>query len=155
MDARSPISVPLDVMRGPNLNESARNEKALQELEGVFLNLLMKEMRKSVPQAGLFGESHAQKMFTEMLDEVYAQKMAESGQLGLAKMMAEQIELQSRQREIREALHAAEPGRFFRNSVRSGAPQYFELPQLPSRQEFMTVKSPPDTADMFPVDGPW
>lgn len=152
MNALSPISLPLDVLRTPNLQDGVREQKALQEMEGLFLHLLMKEMRKSVPQGGLLGESPAQKMFQEMLDEVYAQKMAESGQLGIAKVMADQIALHDRQREIREALREAKTD-LVSVQRRARPPDFFGLPQMGSGGEFMPLKSTRGVADMFSVDG--
>jgi hypothetical protein len=110
-------------------------------------------MRNSVPQNGLLGDSPAQKMFQEMLDEVYAQKMAESGQLGLAKIIADQIALQGDQQDIRKALSEARSGDPFRLDTKTGPPVFLDLPQVRSRQAFIPVKSAPNPADMFPVDG--
>lgn len=152
MEALGPVSLPLDLMRTANLDEGARRHKALQELEGIFLHLLLKEMRKSVPQGGLLGDSPAQKMFTEMLDEVYAQQMAKSGQLGLAKAMGNQIDAQAKQREVREAL-AAGPTALLPLHSGSGSPALLDFPQVGPRGAFIPVKSPRDGADMFSVDG--
>ncbi len=71
----------------------ARSEKAFKDLEGLFLNELLKEMRKSIPDEGIFKKSHATKMYEEMLDEVYSQAMADSGQFGIAKQIAAQFRL--------------------------------------------------------------
>lgn len=152
MNALSSVSLPMDVIRTPHLDDGARQEKALKELEGVFLHLLLKEMRKSVPEGGLLGDSPAQKMFQEMLDEVYAQKMADSGQLGIAKSMADQIALQGKQREVREAVLNAGSGEMMPIRGRSGPPEFFEVPQVGFGAEFMPVKSQRPGADKFPVD---
>lgn len=71
----------------------ARSERALKELEGLFLKELLKEMRKSVPDKGIFKKSHATEMYEEMLDEVFSQAMAGSGQFGIAKQIAAQLQL--------------------------------------------------------------
>ena len=46
----------------------------------------MKEMRKTIPKSGLFGEdSYAMEIYNEMLDQQLAQTMSENGGFGLAK----------------------------------------------------------------------
>lgn len=77
------------------LNSPAREKLALKELEQLFIMMLMKEMRKTVPEnEGFFESSSELKIYREMMDEVISEKMAEAGQLGLAKMMAEQLRVQ-------------------------------------------------------------
>ncbi len=80
-------------MGRPNVEafREARSERAFKELEGLFLKELLKEMRKSVPDEGIFKKSHATEMYEEMLDEVFSQAMAGSGQFGIAKQIAAQV----------------------------------------------------------------
>ena len=93
MDALNPITEA--AMGRPNVEafREARSEQAFKELEGLFLKELLKEMRKSIPDEGIFEKSHATKMYEEMLDEVFSQAMAESGQFGIAKQIAAQLQL--------------------------------------------------------------
>ncbi len=72
-------------------NTAAREKQALQEFERVFVYKLLREMRNTVTRNGLLGDSPAQRMFEEMLDDLHAKEMAQSGQLGLANQMQEQI----------------------------------------------------------------
>jgi len=67
--------------------------KATDELEAVFINMMMKTMRNSVPEGeGIFKKSEAEKMFGEMLDDEYSKKIAESGGIGISDMIFEQFE---------------------------------------------------------------
>jgi len=67
--------------------------EATDQLEAVFINMMMKTMRNSVPETeGIFKKSEAEKMFEEMLDEEYANKMAEGGGIGISDMIFEQFE---------------------------------------------------------------
>ena len=93
MDALNPITEA--AMGGPKVEafREARSEKAFKDLEGLFLNELLKEMQKSMPDEGIFKKSHATKMYEEMLNEVFAQAMADSGQFGIAKQIAAQVQL--------------------------------------------------------------
>lgn len=140
MEALTPLSLPVDLLRTPNL-QAPREQKALKELEGLFLHLLMKEMRKTVPENGLFGKSPAQQMFQEMLDEVYAQKMADSGQLGLAKLLEAQI----RQQEKHDAAAEAVTGEFLPLNPLAAS-------QIGPGHPLMDLKSFEKAADMFPVE---
>jgi len=72
---------------------SGRETKALKEFEQLFLFQMLKEMRRTVPEGGLFETSGVRKAyFDEMLDDYLAGQMAESGQLGIAREMQEQID---------------------------------------------------------------
>jgi Rod binding domain-containing protein len=82
--------------------EAAKNKKAFQEMEELFISTLFKEMRKSIPSSGLFEKTHATKMFEEMMDEAFAKQAAASGQFGVAQAMQEQYDAQNIQRNIQE-----------------------------------------------------
>lgn len=69
----------------------AREKKALQEFERIFLFQMVREMRKSVPKDALFGDSSQQQFMDEMLDDHLAGQMAASGQFGIAKQMEQQL----------------------------------------------------------------
>lgn len=93
--------------------EEARTERAFKELESLFLNLLLKEMRKTVPDGGLFEKNQESSFYEEMLDEVFAKAMAESEQYGVAAQMAKQL------REREEGSKAVTKLRVEREAVRS------------------------------------
>ncbi len=80
--------------------KAAAESKDLQALrdvandfEEVFVNLLLKEMRKTVGDGGLTEKSHQQKIFEGMLDEGYAENIADVGGLGLSDMIYEQLKM--------------------------------------------------------------
>jgi flagellar protein FlgJ len=77
-----------------------RSDRAYKAFEGMFLQELLKEMRKTVPDGDLFPKSDAMKQYEDMLDGVLAQSMADSGQLGIAK----QLQAEARRREAAETL---------------------------------------------------
>ena len=93
MDAINPLTATAMGSTSVEIFREARSEKAFKDLEGLFMNELMKEMRKSVSDEGIFKKSHETKMYEEMLDEVYSQAMADSGQFGIAKQIAAQLQL--------------------------------------------------------------
>jgi flagellar protein FlgJ len=73
-----------------------RRALALREFEHLFLYQLLREMRKTVPKSGLLGSSPAHSFFEEQLDDHFAEKMAESGQLGIAREIDTQLRLNER-----------------------------------------------------------
>lgn len=66
--------------------------KAATQLEGVFLDMLFTAMRQTVPQQSIFGkQSNAEQTFQSMLDEQRSQQVAQSGSIGIAKVLEEQL----------------------------------------------------------------
>lgn len=66
-------------------------EKASRQFESLLLNFMIREMRATVPESSLFPPSMAQDIFTSMLDEQYADAMAERGGIGLNKLLMDQL----------------------------------------------------------------
>ncbi len=69
-----------------------RLHQAATQLEGVFLNMLFKAMRDTVPKQSIFGkESSAEGTFQGMLDQKQADTMAQSGSFGVARVLEAQL----------------------------------------------------------------
>lgn len=62
---------------------------AARQFEAVFMNMLMKSMRETTSQDGMF-DSEQTRMYTSMLDQQLAQSMASRG-IGLADVMVRQL----------------------------------------------------------------
>lgn len=72
---------------GVTLGRSDRprdKREAAEAFESLFLEQLLAEMRKSVPEGGLFKKGFAEQTFEGMLDRTYAGLMAARGGVGLA-----------------------------------------------------------------------
>ncbi len=67
--------------------------QAAGQFEAVFMNLLLKSMRESLPKEGVM-DSETTRTFTGMYDAQIAQKMSEKG-VGLADMIVKQVEARS------------------------------------------------------------
>jgi Rod binding domain-containing protein len=68
-----------------------RADRAYKAFEAMFLQVMLKEMRKTVPgDEGIFPKSQATETFEEMLDAALAQNIADSGQFGIAKQLADE-----------------------------------------------------------------
>lgn len=65
--------------------------KACKEVEAYFLNVMFREMRKTVPSGGFIKKSQAEEIFQDMLDEQVSKNAAESGGIGLAQAMYKQM----------------------------------------------------------------
>ncbi len=66
-------------------------KKACQGFESYFLNMMFREMRKTVPKDELLGESNAMDIFRDMHDTEVMKNVAESGGIGIADMMYKQL----------------------------------------------------------------
>ena len=54
-------------------DQRARAEAVASQLEGVFMTMMVKAMRQTVPEDSLSGQSLGGKNYVEMLDQQYAQ----------------------------------------------------------------------------------
>ncbi len=65
---------------------------ACKEFESYFLQTIMKEMRKTIPEDdGFIKKSQGEKIFTDMLDQEYAKMSADQGSFGLANTLYKQM----------------------------------------------------------------
>lgn len=81
----------------------ARMHQQAEELEGVFLNTLMKEMFSSIDSNGDFGGGFAEETWRGMQAEQFAASMAQAGGIGLADaLMADMLAIQEA---AKHALH--------------------------------------------------
>ncbi|PID72050.1 MAG: hypothetical protein CSB34_04245 [Desulfobulbus propionicus] len=78
--------------KGINPKDQQAMQEASKDFEAVFIQSLLKEMRKSVPENTLFPKSNAQKMYEEMQDAELARHMAKYQSLGLAQQVYQQLE---------------------------------------------------------------
>jgi Rod binding domain-containing protein len=100
---------------GINIASSPEGKQklALQELEHFFLFTLVSEMRKTSPTFSGLQEGPESDFYNEMFDDALSGQMAKSGQLGVAKMIEEQINTAPDQIKIQRKLeeHAAKARR--------------------------------------------
>ena len=66
-------------------------KKACAELESVFINYLLKEMRATIPKSGSNLNGFSGDMYTSMLDMQLSEHIAEGGGIGLASVLSEQL----------------------------------------------------------------
>ncbi|VBB09246.1 Hypothetical protein LUCI_4536 [Lucifera butyrica] len=74
-----------------NPKQAAKLRQACQDMEAVFLNLLLSKMRETVPKDTLFGDSSEENIMRSMLDNEMSKNMAKAGGIGLADMLYRQL----------------------------------------------------------------
>ena len=72
--------------------EDAKLKKTCQDMEAMFLNMMMADMRKTVQKSKLVDDSK-EEIMTSMLDSEMTKNMAKAGGMGLADMMYRQLRI--------------------------------------------------------------
>jgi len=85
-----------DKMTDRELREIAK------DFESLLVRLLLKEMRKTIPEDGFLEYSHATQMYEEMGDDALANQIAEQGGIGIGQLLYEQL------KEARDELYSAQ-----------------------------------------------
>ncbi len=66
--------------------------EAATQLEGVFMQMVMNAMQDTVPQQSIFGqENSSEQTWQSMLNDQRAQAIADSGSLGIGKMLESEM----------------------------------------------------------------
>jgi peptidoglycan hydrolase FlgJ len=73
--------------------DDAKLKAACTEFEAVFMNLMLGEMRKTIPKDKLLPESSGEDIMKSMLDTEMTKNMAHAGGMGLADMLYRQLTL--------------------------------------------------------------
>lgn len=67
-------------------------EKVAKDFEVLFINMLMKSMRTTIGDSGLVEKSNQREIFESMLDEAYAERMADAGGVGIGDLIVKQLD---------------------------------------------------------------
>ncbi len=85
------------VAAGPELTglqkdgSQAKLEKTCAEFESIFITYMLKSMRTTIDEDGLFGNNNESKIIKAMFDENLANEIARDGGMGLGKMLFESL----------------------------------------------------------------
>lgn len=71
--------------------DKAALKEVAADFEEIFVNILLKTMRSSVPKSDIMGSSYQKEVFEGMLDEAYAKEIAQTGGLGIADMISDSL----------------------------------------------------------------
>lgn len=75
----------------PLSQDDAALKKACTEFETIFIESVIKAMRKTVPKDGLFSGGFGEDVFQELLDQEIAGQIGGRGGLGIADMLYNQL----------------------------------------------------------------
>ena len=90
----------------PQKMDDRRMRAIADEFETLIMRQLLKEMRKTVPHEGYIEQSFSTEMYMEIVDDHLARQLAESNELGLDRMIYEELKEKNRQLVTPDALHA-------------------------------------------------
>lgn len=68
-------------------------KEACQNFEAIFLDMVFKSMRNTVPKSNLMGNSFATEIYEDMLYQNFTDEAAKGGGFGLADMLYNQLSL--------------------------------------------------------------
>jgi Rod binding domain-containing protein len=66
-------------------------KKVSADFESIFLGYMLKQMRKTVPEDPLFGNTNAKDIFYDMYDDATAKELSKAGGIGLAAILYKQL----------------------------------------------------------------
>jgi flagellar protein FlgJ len=78
--------------RAPGLPaDDSRINGVCNDMEALFINHMLSEMRKTVTKSGLTDGGRAEEVYTSLMDAELAKDLAHRGALGLSSMLREQL----------------------------------------------------------------
>ncbi|MBC7332407.1 MAG: rod-binding protein [Synergistetes bacterium] len=84
-----------DYFMGPSSLPSDKKEAlrvACQEFEAIFVHMLLRQMRRTVPRSDLIPESRAMEIYKDMFDLALSKEIAKRELFGIAKMLYKEYE---------------------------------------------------------------
>ncbi len=91
----SSLTFRMDQLRGlPDAKvktDDTKLREASDDFEAIFIEQMLKTMRKTSLESDFIKKSEGEKIFRSMLDEHYAILSAKSGRLGLGEMIYQQL----------------------------------------------------------------
>jgi peptidoglycan hydrolase FlgJ len=72
--------------------DDSRFKSVCNDMEALFINHMLSEMRKTVSKSGLTDGGRAEEVYTSLMDAELAKELARRGALGLSKMVSDQLE---------------------------------------------------------------
>ena len=98
------VHMPLDAAAGISLEgagkdgerlkrqvETGRLKEACRGFEEIFINMMLKEMRKAVPKSGLLPDSLQKDIYTSMFDQQIAREISTGKGIGISEMLYENL----------------------------------------------------------------
>jgi len=92
IDPRTILSASSSQLQDQKTKDLKALKESCQEFEAMLMMEMVKTMRKSVPDGGLFEKSNAEEIFREMLDTETVRQSVASHPIGIADAMYKQME---------------------------------------------------------------
>lgn len=94
VDPRTVISAsqPIAGNGDPKKQDPETLKKFCLEFEAILVNSMVKAMRKTVPDGGLFPKSNAYEMYQEMMDMELSNSLSRNQSIGIADQMFRQLQ---------------------------------------------------------------
>ncbi len=86
----------LDGAAAKQAAEDKKLREACQDFEAMFMSIMYKQMRNTVPENELFGKSNGEKIFESMLDDEVMKNASKAGGVGLGDMLYRQLKLETK-----------------------------------------------------------
>jgi flagellar protein FlgJ len=80
-----------EISEADKAKELARIRDVSQQFESIFLSYMMKQMKKTIPEDSLFGDSNAKDIFYDMHYDNLGKEMSKAGGIGLATILYNQL----------------------------------------------------------------
>ena len=71
--------------------KKAKLLKAAKDFEGILVKEILKSMRSTLTEGGMFGTGSAGEIYSDMMDDAIAQKVSSRGDMGLAEIIYKQM----------------------------------------------------------------
>ena len=91
---RSVLEASLNTAKGKSQAEMDKLREACKDFESLFVKQMLNAMKKTVNKTDLIKRNMGEDIFEDMLYDEYAKKMTETAELGIGKMMYEQLSRQ-------------------------------------------------------------
>lgn len=92
MKITNPV-LPINNLSAKVEEDNAKLKKACDDFSSIFVSMLWKQMRNTIPENGFLPKSNAEKIFQEMMDDELAKEMARNEGFSLSKTLYEQLRL--------------------------------------------------------------
>lgn len=81
-----------NMAKSKSVSEQKKIEEAAQGFESMFVNMLISQMRKTIPDSELLENGPGRQMFEEMFDQEISKKISERGGIGIADAVKREFE---------------------------------------------------------------
>ena len=92
---------------GSKLPEAEKVEKLSREFESLFLEVVLKSMRSTIPKSELVDGGNAEDIYRNMLDSEYAKAMAENNHTGISQSIKAELMNKLTNRQDGQKVYAA------------------------------------------------